>query len=103
VNDGRCKMPCRTYVLSEAVPSLAHVLTKNPDSFAQRALGAVDLAIDFATLGEYGLEPSPTDGPCRERPGPRTGWEALAKARRGGCAPEIPPPGRRRRLRDLYC
>ena len=55
---------------------------------AQRLLGAVDLAIDFATLGEYGLEPAPVDGPCRERPGHPTGWEALATVRpRGACAP----------------
>lgn len=53
---------------------------------AQRVLGAVDLAIDVATLGEYGLEPCPADEPCRERPGRKTGWEALTTARpRGGC------------------
>jgi hypothetical protein len=64
--------------------------------FGQRILGALDLAIDFATLGEYGLEPLPAaapghgsslaDGPCRERPGQQTGREAFAKARRGDCA-----------------
>ncbi len=59
----------------------------------QRILGAIDLAIDFATLGGYGLEPlpaipgAPVDGPCRERPGQLTGREALAKARRGDCRP----------------
>jgi hypothetical protein len=54
-------------------------------------LGAADLAIDFATLGEYGLEAIPADGP-RERPGRTTsssrraaGWEAFAPARRGAC------------------
>jgi hypothetical protein len=58
----------------------------------QRILGAIDLAIDIATLGEYGLEPLPADaggladGPCRERPGHQTGWEAFAKARRGDCS-----------------
>ncbi len=61
----------------------------NKKDFAQRLLGAVDLAIDFATLGEYGLEPLPAGGPRRERPGPRTGWEALATARRGGCAVDV--------------
>jgi hypothetical protein len=47
-------------------------------SFAQRVLGALDLAIDFATLGEYGLEPLPADGLCRERVGHAAGREALA-------------------------
>ncbi len=65
-------------------------MTKNENrsenSFAQRILGAVDLAIDFATLGEYGLEPSSADGRGRERRGHGTAWEALTTARRGGCA-----------------
>ena len=65
--------------------------SKNRACVGQRILGAIDLAIDFATLGEYGLEPLPAqagdhaDGPCRERPGHQTGWEAFAKARRGAC------------------
>jgi hypothetical protein len=49
-----------------------------------RLLGAVDLAIDVATLGEYGLETLPDAAEC-ELTG--DGWEALAPARRGGCAP----------------
>jgi hypothetical protein len=55
-----------------------------------RVLDAVDLVVDFATLGEYGLEPITADGP-RERPGGvmnrgrAGGWEALAPARRGAC------------------
>ncbi|MEK6327344.1 MAG: hypothetical protein AABM66_07450 [Actinomycetota bacterium] len=55
-----------------------------------RLLSAADLAIDFATLGEYGLEPIPAAGP-RERPGHaplsrrEAGWEAFASARRGAC------------------
>ena len=70
-------------------------MTKNENrsehSFAQRILGAVDLAIDFATLGEYGLEPLPgdaegsADGLCRERRGYTTAWEALTTTRRRGC------------------
>jgi len=56
----------------------------------QKLLAAVDLTIDLATLGEYGLEPLPADGPCREhaqrRPTlRRSGWEALPTARRGAC------------------
>jgi hypothetical protein len=59
-------------------------------ALGQRLLSAADLAIDFATLGEYGLEPIPADGP-RERPGHAplsrraVGWEAFASARRGAC------------------
>jgi hypothetical protein len=53
-------------------------------NLAQRLLGAADLALDFATLGEYGLEVVPADGPCRERPGHETGWEALARPAAGG-------------------
>ncbi|HEX2467463.1 MAG TPA: hypothetical protein VHJ54_04575 [Solirubrobacterales bacterium] len=76
-------------------------------SFAQRVLGAIDLAVDFATLGEYGLEPLPADGPCRARAGD-AGWEAFAWPtagsgrpwRRGGCVQ--PSTGTDRiRLRDL--
>jgi hypothetical protein len=44
-------------------------------------LSAVDLAIDFATLGEYGLETLPDEAEC-ELTG--SGWEALAPARRRG-------------------
>jgi hypothetical protein len=76
-------------------------------SFAQRLLGAVDLTIDFATLGEYGLEPLPADGPGCERAGD-AGWEALAwstagsgrPSRRGDCE-ESRPSADRVRLRDL--
>jgi hypothetical protein len=49
---------------------------------SQRLLSAVDLAIDAATLGEYGLETLPDEAEC-ELTG--SGWEALAPARRGGC------------------
>ena len=75
---------------------------------SQRVLSAIDLAIDFATLGEYGLEPLPAragnlaDGPCRERPGQSTGWEAFAKARRGDCVRvRYSANGRVRRLHEL--
>jgi hypothetical protein len=51
---------------------------------AGRVAGAVDLLVDFATLGEYGLEPLPADGRCGPD-GHRAGWEALATARRGSC------------------
>ena len=83
---GACKFACRTCVLSAAPPSLALVKSARRKPLAQRVLGAVDLAIDVATLGEYGLEPWPADEPCRERLGRKAGWEALPAARpRGAC------------------
>ena len=36
-------------------------------SIAERMADAVDLAIDFATLGEYGLEPVDEPPPCERR------------------------------------
>jgi hypothetical protein len=48
-----------------------------------RLLGGIDLVIELATLGEFGLETLPDAAEC-ERTG--HGWEALAPARRGGCA-----------------
>ncbi len=70
----------------------------------QQVASGVDLVIDFATLGEYGLEPQPepagsgwrADGSCRERtdrrprPSRRPGWEASATTRRGACAADAP-------------
>ena len=47
-----------------------------------RLLGGIDLVIELATLGEFGLETLPDAAEC-ERIG--HGWEALAPARRGGC------------------
>ena len=64
----------------------------NGQELAQRLLGAVDLAIDVATLGEYGLEQRchcarcSADGPGRERRGRKAAWEASTAARpRGEC------------------
>jgi hypothetical protein len=60
-------------------------------NFDQRIASGVDLAIDFATLGEYGLVPYTAAGSSREwpdrrsRPSRRPGWEALATIRRGAC------------------
>jgi hypothetical protein len=54
------------------------------NDIAGRVAGAIDLLVDFATLGEYGLEPLPADGRC-ELDGQRAGWEALATSRRGSC------------------
>lgn len=54
-----------------------------PDSPLARAIDVLDMVIDFATLGEYGLEEAPADGPGGEGTGRKTGWEVLAPARRG--------------------
>ena len=62
-------------------------------SLAQRLLGAVDLAIDFATLGEYGLEPVSPAGPGRERVAHEGGWEALGRPTAGNLPDR--PSGRR--------
>jgi hypothetical protein len=73
--------------------------------FGQRILGAVDLAIDLATLGEYGLERLPgdaeasADGLCRERRGHTATWEALATSRRRGCRLPAPPATHAGRVR----
>ncbi len=40
-------------------------------NFSTRAADAADLVIDFATLGEYGLEPVETGRPCEARHRPR--------------------------------
>ena len=52
-----------------------------------RLLSGIDLAIDVATLGEYGLEPLPAEGPPCEASGQLPGWEAPAVLgpRRGTC------------------
>jgi hypothetical protein len=61
------------------------------NDISQRVLGSVDLAIDFATLGEYGLEPFSADGSRRQRAdrrpatSRRPGWEARAATPRGAC------------------
>jgi hypothetical protein len=77
------------------------------NGFGQRILGAVDLAIDLATLGEYGLEQLPGDvgsngdGICRERRGHTTAWEALATTRRRACTtPTARPATHAGRLRS---
>ena len=67
------------------------------EGIGQKLLGGVDLVIDLATLGSYGLEPVPADGPCREhgqrRPTHRrSAWEALPAARRGACGAAASAP-----------
>jgi hypothetical protein len=67
------------------------------DDIAGRVAGAIDLLVDFATLGEYGLEPLPADGRC-ELDGQRAGWEALATSRRGSCGEPTRAHSRRARV-----
>jgi hypothetical protein len=96
-----CKFPCRTYVPSASPPTLPRMFHRRID-LGQRTLSGVDLAIDFATLGEYGLVPASADGSCRERAdrrpriNRRPGWEALAATRRGACGTGAESGGRRR-------
>jgi hypothetical protein len=77
--------------------------TISNSSLARRVLGGVDLAIDFATLGEYGLEPldaarGDANEHCRERPGHVAGWEALARSRsRDRCRRHGRPAAERKR------
>jgi hypothetical protein len=54
------------------------------EKIRDRATDAVDLTIDFATLGEYGLEPVAAGAGACEGTGD-SGWEALGRARRGDC------------------
>jgi hypothetical protein len=71
-------------------------MTHGRHDLGQQVFSGVDLLIDFATLGEYGLEPRSAVGRCRERTsrrpraGRRPGWEASATARRGACAADGP-------------
>ena len=67
------------------------------DNIAGRVAGAIDLLVDFATLGEYGLEELPADGRC-ELDGQRAGWEALATSRRGTCGEARAHRARRARV-----
>jgi len=69
-------------------------------SLAQRVLGAVDLAIDFATLGEYGLEPIAADRGRRGRSAHPTARDSAPAPRRGAC-PRVPATVRVRRARAL--
>jgi hypothetical protein len=63
------------------------------NDLGQRVVDGVDLVIDLATLGEYGLEPVSAEGSARQRtdrrprPDRRPGWEAPARAPRSACGP----------------
>ena len=73
-------------------------MTKTKTQMSQRLLSAVDLAIDVATLGEYGLETVSTESPCRERSDHMSDWEAFVakhRVRTRGCAGRAPGLGAR--------
>jgi hypothetical protein len=61
------------------------------NELGHRVVDGVDLVIDFATLGEYGLAPIRAEGPARQRtdrrhrPNRRPGWEAPASTPRSAC------------------
>lgn len=61
-----CKMLCRTREPSGAVRKFEPMFDSKMTS-SERLVDAVDLAIDFATLGEYGLEPLDRPAPPCER------------------------------------
>ena len=73
------------------------------NDLGQRVVDGVDLVIDFATLGEYGLEATRAEGSARRRtdrhprPDRRPGWEAPARAPRSACGASI-----QRASRELY-
>lgn len=57
-----------------------------------RLLDGVDLVVDLATLGEYGLEVACESDTGAGRTGCGSGWEALAPRRGRGC--DSPAPTR---------
>ncbi len=58
--------------------------------FLARLSDRIDLVIDLATLGEYGLEPRVPGGGAAEcrAAGCESGWEASTRSRRRGCESE---------------
>ncbi len=60
-------------------------------AIAARALDGLDLLIDFATLGEFGLEPASAGMVGDERIGCKAGREALAPTPRSNSRP-VPAP-----------
>jgi hypothetical protein len=58
-------MPCKSRIPSDPVhtfPPMGKLI-----DIRERLLDAADLVIDFATLGEYGIEPEPIRD-CERRP-----------------------------------
>ena len=61
-----CNFACKWRVPSGPIHSLPRMTAKLID-IRERLLDAADLMIDFATLGEYGIEPEPVRD-CERRP-----------------------------------
>ena len=103
MSDGLCKIPCRTYVLSEAVPSLPRVMTKNRTRTASPS-GSSAPSIWRSTSPPWASTASsrrPPTGPVAS--GPVRGPDGRRSRRpvAGGARPELrrarrpaPPPAR---------
>ena len=65
------------------------------EKLSRRIADRIDLLVDLATLGEYGLELEAAKAERCELDGRRAAWEALATPRRGDC-----PPGTTSRARE---
>jgi len=53
-----CKKRCSSALPSEGPRTVEPMFDTTKTSFTHQVTDAIDLAIDFATLGEYGLEPA---------------------------------------------
>jgi hypothetical protein len=63
-----CKKACNLRLPSEAPRTVELMFDTKKTSLPTRLADAADLAIDFATLGEYGLEPVEAPSrPCESR------------------------------------
>ncbi len=81
----RCNLNCRKTPKLRFRPEPSVPYEPMFDSRRQlkeRLLDAVDLVIDFATLGEYGLEPVPEAPACRRAACPGTSQTARSAPRR---------------------
>src|SRR4051794_19920766 len=68
-----CNFACRTYVPSEPIHRLPAMFHGRND-LGQRVVDGVDLAIDLATLGEYGLQRAWTASDARGQYSSSRGW-----------------------------
>ena len=64
-----CKKRCSFALPSEGPRTVEPMFDTTKTSFTHQVTDAIDLAIDFATLGEYGLEPAtrPAGRSCEGR------------------------------------